>query len=103
MTLTLNPRTEARLLAEADRRGVLPDAVIDALLTEGEVSSSSPALSPDAEEKEQERLRNALAQLRQEALTLVPDPPDSPTRVAAHESAFGEAIVEKFRRQGFNL
>ncbi len=103
MTLTLNPRTEARLLAEADRRGVPPDAIIDALLAEGKVPDNSLDLSPDAEAKEQERLRNALAQLRQEALTLVPDPPDSPTRVAARESAFGEAILEKFRRQGFNL
>lgn len=103
MTLTLTPGTEARLLAEADRRGVLPDAVIDALLTERGAPDNSPDLSPDAEEKEQERLRNALAQLRQEALTLVPDPLDSPTRAAARESAYGEAIVEKFRRQGFNL
>lgn len=90
MTLTLTPRTEARLLAEADRRGVLPDAVIDALLTEKGAPENSLDLSPDAEEKEQTRLRNALAQLRQEALTLVSDPPDSPTRAAARPSAMGK-------------
>lgn len=93
MTLTLTPKTEARLLAEAGRRGVPPDAVIDALLAEAEADtgvSGSQSESSVVDQREQQRLRITLAQLREEALALVPEPLDFTRRVAARPSAMGK-------------
>ena len=64
-----------------------------------------PALAPAEAEfaADQQRRQAILAELIAEAQALVPDPPESPTRKACRESPVGEAVAEKFRRQGFDL
>lgn len=103
MPLTLTPETEARLLAEAARRGASPDAVIEALLAEagGNAPGDDPADRSLIEEaREQERLPNVLAQLREEADALVPDPPSSPTRIRAMgKYAFVSGTSEDYARE----
>ena len=101
MTVTLTPRAEARLQALAERRGQAPEAVIETALDAlPEQESAGPS---SADEAEQARLRQAMADILAEAQTLVLEPPDSPARTYYRDSSFGEIVAEKFRRQGFNL
>jgi len=103
MTLTLAPETEARLRAASKETGLAPEEVIDALLRQEKTTSMPANDTAIAEQKEQARLHAVMAKILDEAETLVPDPPDSPTRTAYGNSVVAELIAEKFRRQGFNV
>ena len=66
-------------------------------------AEATETMTPEEWAADQERRRAILVGLIARAQALVPDPPDSPTRKACRESPIDEIIVEKFRRQGFNL
>jgi hypothetical protein len=104
MTVTLTPRAEARLQALAEQRGQAPETVIetarDALHEQGDLPSPEP---PSIDEAEQARMRQAMTDILADAQTLVIEPADSQARTHYRDSAFGEILTEKYRRQGFNL
>ena len=97
MTLTLAPETEARLLAAAAQKGLAPEEVIDALLKEDNGTENSAANA------EQERLQSVFERLHSAALALEVEPASPKTDRAPEEVQFGEIILEKYRKQGFNL
>jgi len=66
-------------------------------------TQATDTMTPEEWVADQERRKVILAGLIAKAQALVPDAPDSPTRRACRESPLDEIIVEKFRRQGFNL
>ena len=97
MTLTLAPETEARLRAAAAQKGLAPEEFIDVLLNQGDGTELSAA------DAEQERLQNVFERLHAKALALKPEPATENLDRAPEEVQVGEIIVEKYRRQGFNL
>lgn len=66
-------------------------------------SEETAEMTPEEYEADQQRRRTILAGLIAEAQARILDRLDSPTRRACRESPIDEIIVEKFRRQGFNL
>ncbi len=97
MTLTLAPETEGRLRAAAAQHGLAPEEFIDVLLEQSDRNEVSAA------DAEQERLQSVFERLHAKALALEVKPaPERPDR-APEEVQVGEIIVEKYRKQGFNL
>ena len=94
MTLILTPDTEARLRAVAAQKGLAPEEVIDALLKDFELPAA---------DAEQERLQNVFERVHAKALALKPEPAIENLDRAPEEVQFGEILVEKYRKQGFNL
>ena len=109
MTLTLAPKTEARLQALATQRNESPEAVVDAaleMLARNEPMHDGAAQEADEEtayQEEQARLRRLLLAATEEAKLVEPMPYDSPARTYYRESEVGKIITEKFRKQGFNM
>lgn len=68
-----------------------------------DMAGDGETMTPEEWAADQERRKAILAGLIAAAQARVPDAPDSPTRKACRESPLDEIIVEKFRRQGFNL
>lgn len=66
-------------------------------------NGASPEMTPAEWTADQERRKALLAVLIAEAQGRVPGPADSAARQAYRDSPIDEIIVEKFRRQGFNL
>jgi hypothetical protein len=83
----MSRRPQARTLPAQDIEPMTPEDLI----------------TPEEWTADQERRKAIFADLIAKAQALVPDPPDSPTRKACRESPIDEILVEKFRRQGFNL
>lgn len=103
MTVTLQPQTETKLLALAQQRGQGAEAVIDAALETLLQQDQRAAAKAQDSDAEQTKLRAAFAVMRNRALALeVASAPDNAGR-PAEEIAFGDAIAEKFRQQGFQL
>jgi predicted transcriptional regulator len=107
LTLELPPDMERALAEEAQRRGTTPERVaLENLrrLYPAEDAEAQAVERAEAEREADQRRRQAvLAALVAKAQARTPGPEDSPTRNAYRESPIDEAIVEKFRRQGFNL
>lgn len=109
MTLTLAPKTEARLQALVAQRNEAPEAVIDAaleMLVQNESAQDEAAQEADEEaayQEEQTRLHALMDDLLAKAHEIVPEPYDSPARTYYRESEVGKIIAEKFRKQGFNV
>lgn len=108
MTLTLAPKTEARLLAVAMEHNMAPEEVVDAALEsfvrqELSIPPLQEFRSPEMEAGEQARLHAVMLELIDAGKTLDPDPFDSPHRQAYRDKPIDPIIVEKFRRQGFDL
>ena len=109
MTLTLAPETEARLQALAVQRNQAPEAVVDAaleMLARNEPRHDETAQKADEEaayQEEQARLRRLLLAATEGAKLVEPMPYDSPARTYYRESEVGKIIIEKFRKQGFNV
>ncbi len=62
-----------------------------------------PEMTPEEWAADQERRKVILAGLIAKAQARVPGPANSPARQAYRDSPIDKIIVEKFRRQGFNL
>jgi len=109
LTLVLPPQVEKALAEDARRQGMTPEQFVSSDLLQryapaGEEDAEGDAAHAQAEwEADQRRRHEAAAASIAEAQTLVREPADSPTRRACRESPIDEIIVEKFRRQGFNL
>ena len=97
MTLILAPETEARLRAAAAQEGLAPEEVIDVLLQQS-LDADVPAA-----DAEQERLQGVFECFYAKALALKPEPAIENLDRAPEEVQVGEIIVEKYRKQGFNL
>lgn len=71
----------------------------------GSVSEAQtvPEMTPEEWEADQQRRKAILAGLIAKAQAYVPDPANAAARQAYRDSPLDEIIVEKFRRQGFNL
>ena len=65
--------------------------------------NSMAKMTSEEWEADQQRQKVIFADLIAEAQARVPGPLDSPTRQSYRNSPIDEIIVEKFRRQGFNL
>lgn len=109
MALTLTPEAETRVLAEAARRNQAPEAVIHAALEaylRDEPARDEATQEADEEaayQEEQDRLRRLLIAATEEARLVQPMPYDSAARTHYRQSAVGQIIADKFRKQGFNL
>ena len=105
MTLTLTPKTEARLQALVAQRNEAPEAVVDAALEA--LWQNAPMQDGEAQEatdSEQKRMRDLLASVQAQA-RLLPSvsPEQTATGSSPEEQAFGEIVAEKYRKQGFNV
>jgi hypothetical protein len=93
LTLTLTPEKESRLEQRASAAGLSLDGYVQRVV---DLAAS------ETEEEEQARLNLALDALLLEAQSLQPLPraeaEDSPS-----EGSYEDAVVAKYRRQGFNL
>ncbi len=102
MTLTLDLPGDVQdaLTQAALEQAVTPEeAALDALRR-----AYGPAPTEEQnDEGDQQAHQAAFAAILDKAEKLVPDPPHSPVHNEAGESAFGEIVKAKFRRQGFNL
>jgi len=94
LTLELPPEVEGALAEEAERTGVTPEEIIADDLRQKYAAWY---------EADQQRRRAVLAGLIAKAQARVPGLEDSKARQAYRDSPIDEIIVEKFRRQGFNL
>lgn len=83
------PRATKRMPRRPRTRAVAPQA--------------AETMTPEEWAADQERRKAILAGLIAKAQARVPGPADSPARQAYRDSPIDEIIVEKFRRQGFNL
>ena len=70
---------------------------------ESSENGAGPEMTPAEWVADQERRKAVLAVLIAEAQARVPGPADSAARQAYRDSPIDGIIVEKFRRQGFNL
>ncbi len=66
-------------------------------------AEATETMTPEEWAADQERRKAILAGLIARAQAHVPGPADAPARQAYRASPIDEVIVEKFRRQGFNL
>lgn len=104
MTVTLTPQAEARLQALAERRGQAPDAVIETALDAlQQQENAAPPAPLGADEAEQARLHQVMDEILAQARARVPGSGDAAARQAYRDAPVDAAIVEKYRRQGFDL
>lgn len=73
------------------------DEAVQALLAEENRQETATGDRAD-----QEARHAVLNEILAKAHTQEPEPADSPTRKAYRDDLVGQAVVEKFRRQGFN-
>lgn len=91
MTITVSPRIERALTVEAARRGTTPDLLAEEILISSLAAGDETALSPSSDEV----LNGLIAKAQTLELPAMPS--------SASDTPFGEAIIAKYRKQGFTL
>ena len=87
--LDLPPDVEGALTREAQRQGTTPESLLL-----GDIRR----LYPSAADEDQRQRHDALAEILARTRTITPTP-----ATLEGDDLVGEAIVEKFRKQGFHL